>query len=151
MLKQRLLEIYKSNYMFAIAFELTRDDQQALDLVQDTYIRIIDKKYNYRKVGSLHGFIKVVMYRIHLNNVRRDDIIDRALDAYSDKYKLNEVNDPTDYVYCRQLIKKCRHKEVLKYQALGYTAEDISKIMGINKNTIFSKSRYLKKELSKYK
>ena len=137
--------------MFAIAFELTGDDQQALDLVQDTYIRIMDKEYNYRKVGSLHGFIKVVMYRIHLNNIRRNDIRDRALDTYKEKYKLNEVIDTTNYVYCRQLIKKCRHKEVLKYQALGYTAEDISKIMGINKNTIFSKSRYLRKELSKYK
>jgi RNA polymerase sigma-70 factor (ECF subfamily) len=150
-LKERLLEIYKSNYMFAIAFEFTRDDQQALDLVQDTYIRIMDKQSHYRKVGSLHGFIKVVMKRIHLNNIRRDDIRDRALDTYSDKYYPHEVDDAINYVYCRQLIKKCRHKEILKYQTLGYTTEDIAEITGINKNTVFSKSRYMRKEMSKHK
>ena len=150
MINQELMKLYKSNYMYAVALEFTKDPDDALDLMQDTYVRIMDHK-SYYKENSLHGWVKVVMKRIHLNNVRREGIKERALMTYGDKYKPQESHDSTDFVYCRQLIKMCRHKEILKLQAVGYTAEDISKITGINKNTVFSKSRYMRDKLREYK
>lgn len=136
--------------MYAVALEFTKDPDDALDLMQDTYVRIMDHK-SYYKENSLHGWVKVVMKRIHLNNVRREGIKERALMTYGDKYKPQESHDSTDLVYCKQLIKVCRHKEILKLQALGYRAEDISEITGINKNTVFSKWRYMRDHLREYK
>ena len=150
MINQELMKLYKSNYMYAVALEFTKDPDDALDLMQDTYVRIMDHK-SYYKENSLHGWVKVVMKRIHLNNVRREGIKERALMTYGDKYKPQESHDSTDFVYCRQLIKMCRYKEMLKLQALGYRAEDISEITGINKNTVFSKSRYMRDLLREYK
>jgi RNA polymerase sigma-70 factor (ECF subfamily) len=150
MINQELMKLYKSKYMYAVALEFTKDPDDALDLMQDTYVRIMDHK-SYYKENSLHGWVKVVMKRIHLNNVRREGIKERALMTYGDKYKPQESHDSTDFVYCRQLIKMCRYKEILKLQAVGYTAEDISKITGINKNTVFSKSRYMRDLLREYK
>ena len=150
MINQELMKLYKSKYMYAVALEFTKDPDDALDLMQDTYVRIMDHK-SYYKENSLHGWVKVVMKRIHLNNVRREGIKERALMTYGDKYKPPESHDSTDLVYCKQLIKLCRHKEILKLQALGYRAEDISEITGINKNTIFSKWRYMRDHLRRYK
>jgi len=150
MINQELMKLYKSKYMYAVALEFTKDPDDALDLMQDTYVRIMDHK-SYYKENSLHGWVKVVMKRIHLNNVRREGIKERALMTYGDKYKPQEAHDSTDFVYCRQLIKMCRYKEMLKLQALGYRAEDISEITGINKNTVFSKSRYMRDLLREYK
>jgi DNA-directed RNA polymerase specialized sigma24 family protein len=115
------MKLYKNKYMYAIALEFTRNPDDAHEK------------------------------RIHLNNVRRDGIKERALMTYEDKYKPQEYHDSTDLVYCKQLIKVCRHKEILKLQALGYRAEDISEITGINKNTVFSKWRYMRDHLREYK
>jgi len=150
MINQELMKLYKSNYMYAVALEFTKDPDDALDLMQDTYVRIMDHK-SYYKENSLHGWVKVVMKRIHLNNVRREGIKERALMTYGDKYKPQESHDSTDFVYCRQLIKMCRYKEMLKLQALGYRAEDISEITGINKNTVFSWRYKMRDHLRKYK
>ena len=144
------MKLYKSKYMYAVALEFTKDPDDALDLMQDTYVRIMDHK-SYYKENSLHGWVKVVMKRIHLNNVRREGIKERALMTYGDKYKPQESHDSTDFVYCRQLIKMCRYKEMLKLQALGYRAEDISEITGINKNTVFSWRYKMRDHLRKYK
>lgn len=152
MINQELMKLYKNKYMYAIALEFTRNPDDAHDLVQDTYMKIMDKRSYYKDRGNgLNGWIKVVMKRIHLNNIRRDEIKERALTSYEDKYKPPESHDSTDLVYCKQLIKLCRHKEILKLQALGYRAEDISEITGINKNTIFSKWRYMRDHLRRYK
>jgi RNA polymerase sigma-70 factor (ECF subfamily) len=152
MINQELMKLYKSKYRYAFALEFTKDHDDALDLMQDTYVKIMNKRSYYVDRGNgLHGWIKVVMKRIHLNNVRRDGIKERALMTYEDKYKPQEAHDSTDLVYCKQLIKVCRHKEILKLQALGYRAEDISEITGINKNTVFSKWRYMRDHLRKYK
>ena len=150
-MNDEILKLYENKFMFSQAMRLTKDKDQAYDLVQDTFIKIIDNLDKYEHRGTIHGYVTTVMKRIHLNNIRRDDIRGRALDTYSDKYYPHEVDDAINYVYCRQLIKKCRHKEILKYQALGYTTEDIAEITGINKNTVFSKSRYMRKEMSKHK
>jgi len=150
MINQELMKLYKSKYMYAVALEFTKDPDDALDLMQDTYVRIMDHK-SYYKENSLHGWVKVVMKRIHLNNVRREGIKERALMTYGDKYKPQESHDSTDFVYCRQLIKMCRYKEMLKLQALGYRAEDISEITGINKNTVFSWRYKMRDHLRKYK
>ena len=136
--------------MYAVALEFTKDPDDALDLMQDTYVRIMDHK-SYYKEKNFRGWIKVVMKRIHLNNVRREGIKERALMTYGDKYKPQESHDSTDFVYCRQLIKMCRYKEMLKLQALGYRAEDISEITGINKNTVFSWRYKMRDHLRKYK
>ena len=152
MINQELMKLYKSKYMYAVALEFTKDPDDALDLMQDTYVKIMDKRSYYVDRGKgLHGWIKVVMKRIHLNNIRRDGIKERALMTYKDKYKPQEYHDSTDLVYCKQLIKVCRHKEILKLQALGYRAEDISEITGINKNTVFSWRYKMRDHLRKYK
>jgi len=150
MISKELTELYKNNFMYAIAFEFTQDHDDAFDLMQDTYVRIMNKK-SYYKEKSFHGWVKVVMKRIHLNNIRREAIKNRALMTYEDKYKPPESHDSTDFVYCKQLIKICKHKEILKLQAVGYTVEDISEMTGINKNTVFSKSRYMRDKLREYK
>jgi RNA polymerase sigma-70 factor (ECF subfamily) len=77
MINQELMKLYKSKYMYAVALEFTKDPDDALDLMQDTYVRIMDHK-SYYKENSLHGWVKVVMKRIHLNNVRREGNAERG-------------------------------------------------------------------------
>jgi RNA polymerase sigma-70 factor (ECF subfamily) len=152
MIDQELMKLYKSNYMYSIAFEFTKDPEDAFDLMQDTYVKIMAKKSYYKDIGKgLHGWIKVVMKRIYLNNIRGDVIKNRALTTYEEKYEPHYDHDPTDLIYCKQMIKVCKQKEILKLHVLGYRAEDISEITGIKKNTVFSKVRIMKERLRRYR
>lgn len=132
------------------ALKLTQDVEKAEDLVQDTLIRIMERQDRYKQKGSLEGFVTVVMKRIYLNKVRHLKITSRIMDVYAQKYKPSE-SDMTDYVFCRQLIKESKHKDILKHVALGYTTKDIAKILGINMNTAFSRTRYMRESLAQFK
>jgi FixJ family two-component response regulator len=72
------------------------------------------------------------------------------MDVYAQKYGVAS-SDATDYVFCRQLIKESKHKDILKHVALGYTTKDIAKILGINMNTAFSRARYMRESLAQFK
>lgn len=148
-MNDEILKLYENKFMFKQAMRLAKDVDRAHDLVQDTMIRLMDNANKYTaSQGTPTGFVLVVMRRIHLNNVRRVGIINRGLETYAARQD-NPMHDATDYVYCRQLIKRSKYREILKHKALGYTTQDISKIMGINKNTIFSRTRYMREELVK--
>jgi len=148
-MNDEILKLYENKFMFRQAMRLAKDVDRAHDLVQDTMIRLMDNANKYTaSQGTPAGFVLVVMRRIHYNNVRRVGIINRGLETYAAKQD-NPTHDATDYVYCRQLIKRSKYREILKHKALGYTTQDISKIMGINKNTIFSRTRYMREELVK--
>lgn len=145
-----ILELYKNKFMFKQAMRLTKDADRAHDLAQDTMLRIMEKAHKYTaSQGSPAGFVLTVMRRIHFNNMRRLGIIRRGLETYADRQD-NPTHDATDYVYCRQLIKRSKYREILKHKALGYTTHDIGEIMGLNKNTVFSRTRYMREDLSKY-
>lgn len=147
---KEILKLYESEFMLYQALKLTQDVEKAEDLVQDTLIRIMERQDRYKQKGSLEGFVTVVMKRIYLNKVRHLKITSRIMDVYAQKYKPSE-SDMTDYVFCRQLIKESKHKDILKHVALGYTTKDIAKILGINMNTAFSRTRYMRESLAHLK
>lgn len=148
-MNDEILKLYENKFMLKQAMRLTKNIDKAHDLVQDTLIKIIDNadKYTASK-GTPAGFVTVVMRRIHLNNVRHVGIATRALETYMARQD-EPIHDATQYVYCRQLIARSKYKEILKLKALGYTAKDISKIIGMNHNTIFSHTRVMREELAK--
>jgi RNA polymerase sigma factor (sigma-70 family) len=147
---KEILKLYESEFMLYQALKLTQDVEKAEDLVQDTLIRIMERQDRYKQKGSLEGFVTVVMKRIYLNKIRHLKITSRIMDVYAQKYKPSE-SDMTDYVFCRQLIKESKHKDILKHVALGYTTKDIAKILGINMNTAFSRTRYMRESLAQFK
>lgn len=146
-----ILKLYENGFMLRQAMRFTQDMEKARDLVQDTFIRMMDKQDQYNQDNSNpQAFVTVVMRRIYLNNVRRLKITTRIMDVYAQKYGVTS-SDATDYVFCRQLIKESKHKDILKHVALGYTTKDIAKILGINMNTAFSRTRYMRESLAQFK
>jgi len=150
LIRKEILKLYESEFMLYQALKLTQDVEKAEDLVQDTLIRIMERQDRYKHKGSPEGFVTVVMKRIYLNKVRHLKITNRIMDVYAQKYKPSE-SDMTDYVFCRQLIKETKDKDILKYVALGYRTKDIGEILGINVNTAFSRTRYMRKNLAEFK
>lgn len=150
-MKKELIDLYENGFMLRQAMRFTQDMEKARDLVQDTFIRMMDKQDQYNQDNSNpQAFVTIVMKRIHLNNVRRSKITTRIMDVYAQKYGVSS-SDATDYVFCRQLIKESKYKDILKHVALGYTTKDVAKILGINMNTAFSRTRYMRIDLAQFK
>jgi len=150
-MKKELIDLYENGFMLRQAMRFTQDMEKARDLVQDTFIRMMDKQDQYNQDNSNpQAFVTIVMKRIHLNNVRRSKITTRIMDVYAQKYGVSS-SDATDYVFCRQLIKESKYKDILKHVAIGYTTKDVAKILGINMNTAFSRTRYMRIDLAQFK
>lgn len=144
------IDLYKSGKIYAMAFKKTQDHDLALELVQDTCIRIIENKKHYKNIGRVLGFIKVVMSRIYLNNIRSSNTNTRALNKIRDKNLCTNdiVDDSLNYVYARQLLSKdFKHKDIITHKAAGYTLEEIAEIFDINVSTITSRCRHQQKKL----
>jgi len=149
-MREKIIQMYQDKILFAFALRMTKSHANAHDLVQDTLVRILDKDM-YQDTGNIVGYVKTVMKRIHLNNIRRVEITTRVLDTYQQKYHKDAHDDAFNAVYANQVYQHAKHKEVLRLSALGYTGEDISAILGININTIFSHTRLNKEACRPYK
>jgi len=150
-MREKLLALYESGFLIAQAMRLTQDTDKANDLVQDTFIKVIDNQDKYSQgKSSLECYVTVVMRNIYLNEIRHQKIKTRNLEVYAEKYEMTS-RDITDYVYCQQLISRSQHKNILKLLAVGYRIKEIAEMLGINPNTTFSKVRYMKLDLAKFK
>jgi len=144
-----ILKLYENGFLIAQAMRLTQDTDKANDLVQDTFIKVLDNQDKYSP-GSFESYVTVVMRNIYLNEIRHQKIKTRNLEVYAEKYEMTS-RDIIDYVYCQQLISKSQHKNILKLLAVGYRIKEIAEMLGINPNTTFSKVRYMKLDLAKFK
>ena len=149
-MRDEILKMYQDKVLFAFALRMTKSHTTAHDLVQDTLVRILDKD-KYQDQGSIVGYVKTVMKRIHLNNIRRVETTTRILDTYQQKYHRTAHDDAFNAVYANQVYQQAKYKEVLRLSALGYTAEDIGAILGVSPNTIFSQIRRNKQACRPYK
>ncbi len=150
----RILRLYQP--LFAFALKLTRDQNDAKDLVQETTFRAIQYRNKYRNDTNFKGWITTIMYNQFLTNKKRktrrntieapmDDFLfaieSKTVDGQAEENMF--IKDVMDML--SQLSKTCRIPFLMYYQ--GYPYREISEKLGIPLGTVKSRISFARTNL----
>jgi DNA-directed RNA polymerase specialized sigma24 family protein len=109
------------------------------------------------KIQKLHqmdweDFLKERRYRERLEETRQDMDSEKQED---DEQFAMDVKELLDHIGDRQLyevLKGTEHQtlEILLLNTWGYSIKEIAKIIGISKNTVYTKRKILRKKLKNF-
>ena len=161
--KQRLLGLQSNLTNFAV--RLTANKESAMDLVQDTTLKVLDNESKYVENVNFKGWVFTIMRNIFINNYRRKVRSATIIDTTEDFYHLNlsqesgfetpegsfaakEISAVINEFSQEYKVPFTMYIEGYKYSEI---ADKLSLPLGTVKSRIFFARKRLQKELSDYK
>ena len=156
------LVVNTSDSLHPYAISLTRDNEAAQDLYQETILRALTNMDKYRMGTNLKGWLYTIMRNIFINNYNRskkitttdyslqpDSIYQVATVSQSDVYERSNLRDI--YQAIDNLPDKLQAVFELHYN--GYKYHEIARILnepvGTIKSRLHSSRKYLMTAISK--
>lgn len=160
---QRLLGLQSNLTNFA--FQLTANKESAMDLVQDTTLKVLDNESKYVENVNFKGWVFTIMRNIFINNYRRKVRSATIIDTTEDFYHLNlsqesgfetpegsfaakEISAGINDFSQEYKVPFTMYIEGYKYSEI---AEKLQLPLGTVKSRIFFARKRLQKELRDYK
>ena len=154
-IQQKLLGLQDHMMNFAIKLTANRDD--ALDLLQDTMLKVLDNQEKFVDNVNFTGWVMTIMRNLFINNYHKIVRIQTRIDQDTDLYNLNIVNDnisgSPDKIYQIQEITKviAELNDDIKIPFSlflnGYKYHEIAEKLNIPLGTIKSRIFFARKEL----
>ena len=150
----RILRLYQP--LFSFALKLTRDQQDAKDLVQETTFRAIQYQHKYRQDTNFKGWITTIMYNQFLTNKKksaRRNMVEAPMEDFLFAIENEKVNNPAEEnMFIKDVMtmlgclsKTCRIPFLMYYQ--GYPYREISEKLGIPLGTVKSRISFARTNL----
>lgn len=151
---------YKS--IWTLSSNITRNEQAAEDVLQETFLAVKERLSEYRGHGPLGGWIKTICRRQAFDELRRRSRLAREvpIEAGMDAFG-GPVVARTEERWVRDLdVKRALafldedEREAVVMRTLGYTSEEIGRALGVAPTTIRSRiaraRMRLARELARY-
>ena len=143
---QRALFDKYASKMMGVCLRYTKNTNEAEDVLQDGFIKVYHKLKDYKKEGSLEGWIRRIMVNTALDQLRKNarQLGDTAIDDVD--YKVEGSSFIVEQLMADDLLKLIQqlpegYKVVFNLYAIeGYSHQEIGETLGITEST--SKSQY---------
>lgn len=140
--------------MYAYAISLTKDHQVALDLIQDTYVKIISAAHLYKPMGKPLAWMFTIAKNIHYSNVKKEkrSIATDPHDLARDK-GFSYISDVEDRVVLEgvlAILSEDERKIVLLHAVSGMKHKEIAEVLELKLSTTLSKYNRALKKLRQY-
>jgi RNA polymerase sigma factor (sigma-70 family) len=146
--QRRLYDAFKGK-LFGVCQRYASSRQEAEDLLQEGFVQVFRDLHQYRGEGSLEGWIRRVVVRVALQQLRQQKLQYVALDDRGIEQLAEQHDLPAfDEDMTRHLLRLLHEmppgfRAVLNlYVFEGYTHREIGEALGISEGT--SKSQYLR-------
>lgn len=149
----------------AYALQLTKDNDEANDLVQETFLKALKYKNKFKQGTNIKGWLYTIMRNSFINNYRRLTKRRSFMDTQEEQYIMDNhteytaVNDAS-LKFIREDIDAAVKalpadlKQTFEMNALGYKyheiAEELDIPIGTVKTRIFVARRKLREQLAEY-
>lgn len=153
--KNRLLRL--QNNLLNFAYQLTSNRDAALDLVQDTTLKILDNEEKYVDNINFKGWVLTIMRNIFINNYRRQVRSATIIDTTEDLYLLNLSQESgletPDGTYATKEITRVINTFTDEYRipftmyVEGYKYSEIAEHMHLPLGTVKSRIYFARKRL----
>lgn len=151
------LVVHQGTFLKRLALNLTKDNEEANDLVQDTYFKAISNREKYQPGTNIKGWLYTIMRNTFINKYRKAKVQNTFVDSTDNNYFLNQKEAAketrTDYLSDYKSImseiqsvdKSYVDTFMMHYE--GYKYEEIAEIMGIPLGTVKSRIFLARKKL----
>ena len=143
--------------MKAVCLRYTRDNDQAMDVVQEGFVKVFTNLEKYTGVGSFEGWMRRIMVNLSIDRFRRlkhDFVLlgdNQNLEEWEDEVDDDAEDNEMDAIYditpeqiidAMQQLSPAYRTVFNLYVYENYTHQDIAEALGISVGT--SKSNYAK-------
>lgn len=133
------------NQLYRLALRITLNTAEAEDIVQETLIKVWNKRDSWDQIDNIEAFCFTVCRNLSLDSIKRHDNQNKTLDdkgsdqidTSNDPFRQTIVNDQMDMV--RQIVDSLPEKQRSCIQLRdfeGKTYKDIALILGITEEQV---------------
>jgi RNA polymerase sigma factor (sigma-70 family) len=158
------LLVSSADYLRPFAFTLTRDNESAKDLMQETLFRALANREKYNVGTNIKAWMYTIMRNIFINNYRRkakqNTIFDNTPNEYLLDYNQQAVSNAAETSLSLKEIQSSVDNlpEIFKIPFLLYfegykyneIAEDLHEPLGTIKSRIHFARKLLKEQLNRF-
>ena len=143
---QRMLFDKFAGKMMSVCLRYAKNTEQAEDVLQDGFVKVFMKLSDFKKEGSLEGWVRRIMVNTALDQIRREVKFKSDLDIEDVGYKIENNAFITEQLMADDLMKMVKampdgYRIVFNMFAIeGYSHAEIAETLGVTENT--SKSQY---------
>lgn len=136
--------------MYAYVLSITMNYEDAMDILQDTYLKIRSAAHLYKPMGKPLAWMFSIARNLHLSKMRLNQrTLDIGVVDLENSLKYSYVSEPEDKLVLQKALKILSEEErqiVLLYAVSGMKHKEIARIIGVPLSTALSKyHRALKK------
>jgi len=147
----------QNDFLKQLALKLTKQLDDAEDLMQDTYFKALKNQDKYEQGTNLKGWLYTIMRNTFINNYRKKKIQNTFVDETDNNYFIDQgINNRVDHAdrnvdqeyIMRQIdtIEK-NYVEAFMMHYNGYKYEEIAEILGIPLGTVKSRIFLARKKM----
>ncbi len=139
------------------AFMLTSDQEEALDLLQETTLKALDNRSKYVENVNFKGWIFTIMRNIFINNYRRQARNQTIIDQTEDLYHLNLPQEsgfdtPDGTISVKEIAQTINHfadeyRIPFSMHIAGYKYNEIAERLDLPLGTIKSRIFFARQKL----
>jgi RNA polymerase sigma-70 factor (ECF subfamily) len=149
--------VYKLLYgkMKVVCLRYTRDTDQAMDVLQEGFIKVFQNMNKYTGAGSFEGWVRRIMVNLSIDRFRKQKndflLLNGSMSAedWGDEVEEEEASDAVEYDFTPEQILAAMKQLSPAYQTVfnlyvfeNYTHQDIAEALSISVGT--SKSNFAK-------
>lgn len=161
--------VYKLLYgkMKVVCMRYTRDTDQALDVLQEGFIKVFQNMERYSGAGSFEGWVRRIMVNLSIDRFRKqkNDFLllngSTSIEDYEDVVEDESDVESVDYDFTPEQILEAMQQLSPAYKTVfnlyvfeNYTHQDIAEALsisiGTSKSNFAKAKRNMKKILLKY-
>jgi len=136
--------------MYAFSLSLVKDHQGSLDLMQETYVKILSASHLYKPMGKPLAWMFTIAKNLYYSSVRKESrTTNLEPETIQDVKRFSYITDMDDKIVLQTVLDKLTEEEreiVLLYAVTGLKHKEISENIGLSLSTTLSKyHRALKK------
>ncbi|MBW2961640.1 RNA polymerase sigma factor [Mesonia aestuariivivens] len=135
--QEQLYKLY-ANKLFAVSLKYSRNYQEAEDNLQDAFLTIFNKIFQYKNKGSFEGWMKRIVVNTALQRYRKQDVF-QIIDEESLKQPEIEIDEEQiSLTFLLKIIQELpdRYRMVFNLYVLdGFSHKEIAAMMNISVGT----------------
>jgi RNA polymerase sigma-70 factor (ECF subfamily) len=140
--------------MYAYILSIVRNHEDALDILHDTYLKILSAAHLYKPMGKPLAWMFTIARNLHRNKMRlQQRTSDEAAIELDNSLNFSYVSAPEDRLVLQAALKILSEEErqiVLLYAVSGMKHKEIARSIGLPLSTALSKYHRALKKLKVY-
>lgn len=140
--------------LYAFTVSLTRDHEMALEIMQETYLKILSAAHLYKPMGKPLAWIFTITKNLYYNEIKKSGRYDTQDPAeLSNDKKFSYVTDADDRLVLDAVLEKLTEEEreiILLYAVSGMRHREIAESLNMKLSTLLSKYHRGLKKLRSY-